>query len=301
MASSAAAGLPSVVGARVIRTAASSSPPSPAASSCVHLPAATVAPARGVRLRAAICRTTARVPHLRCAPPGNDAAATTGLDEDDADAAGLPWWAPTSIEELIEFEKAADFSPEAIVERYVRESKEARAAVTGAVAGLLLRPLRELVDDVRKLKTVYEIEEFHIGLPVGAVMSCVALFQLWKAAPAACVDFLLAFAFYRLCVMAADIRRRGYATDMIIRIKLLINVAMLVKGLVEKKFGLLGYLARFAFFGIYFFSVGFEISGLKKYGRYILPMLFDSLKTPEGRLGWIDTLSKMDFGNDYDD
>ncbi|CAN6358354.1 unnamed protein product [Urochloa humidicola] len=215
MASSAAAGMPSVVGARVMIRTAASSPLSPGAPACVHLPAATVAAALGVRLRAAICRRTARVPQLRCAPPGNDA--TAGLDDEDA-ADLLPWWAP-SIEELIEFENT-DLSPEAIGERFVRESKEARAAVKCAVSGLLLRPLRELVDDVRKLKTVYDVEEFHIGLPVGAVMTCVALYQLWKAAPAVCVEFVLTFAFYRLCVMAADIRRRGCATDMIIRLKL---------------------------------------------------------------------------------
>ncbi|CAN6331231.1 unnamed protein product [Urochloa humidicola] len=131
-------------------------------------------------------------------------------------------------------------------------------------------------------------------------MTCVALYQLWKAAPAVCVEFVLTFAFYRLCVMAADIRRRGCATDMIIRLKLFITVAMLVKGVAEQV-GFLGYLVRLALFGIYFFSVGFEVRGLKKYGRYILPMLFDSLKTSEGRGGWLDTLSEIDVGIDDDD
>ncbi|CAN6204899.1 unnamed protein product [Urochloa humidicola] len=297
-ASSAAAGLPSVVGARAIRTAASSALiPATTPARRAHLPSATGGGVpRRLRAAAGICRP-ARVPPpqlmMRCAPPGNDTI--TGLGEYDDDA---PWWSPT-IEELIEIEKT-DFSPEANRERFVRESTEARAAVKGAVAGLLLRPLRQLADDLRKLKTIYEVEEFHIGLPVGAVMSCVTLYQLWKAAPSACVDFVLAFAFYRLCVMAADIRRRGYANDMIIRLKLLINMVMLGKALCGR-ISFLGYLARFAFFGIYFFSVGFEAGGLKKYGRYILPMLLDSLKTPEGRWAWLDTLSKIDFGSDDDD
>lgn len=118
------------------------------------------APAR-VRLPVtALCNRTARV-QLRCARTDED-----GLDAvTEEDIVGLPPWAP-SVEEIMEF-NSTDFSPEAIQERFVRESKPAAAAVKGAIAGLLLRPLRELVDDLRKLKSVYDTEEFHIGLPVG--------------------------------------------------------------------------------------------------------------------------------------
>ncbi|OEL17615.1 hypothetical protein BAE44_0021367 [Dichanthelium oligosanthes] len=209
-------------GTPVIRTAASC-PLRPVAPSSIRLSAAANAPARA-RLRSA-ARATACV-RLRCAPSGNNnITGLEGVTEDDV--ADLPWWAP-SIEELIELENT-DFSPEAIQERFVRESKEAAAAVKGAVSGLLLRPLRDLFHDVRKLKTVYDIEEFHIGLPVGALMACVALYHLCKAAPSAFVDFALHYSFYRLCVMAADVRRRGFATDLIIRLKLCEFISLLIQ------------------------------------------------------------------------
>ncbi|CAN6196474.1 unnamed protein product [Urochloa humidicola] len=201
-------------------------------------------PSRVVRLRNAASPTACVRP--RCAPSGLDGGGVAEY-EDDAAAYGLPSWAP-SIEELVEFENT-DFSPEAIEERFVRESKEAAAAVKGAVAGLLLRPLRDLFDDARKLKTVYDVEEFHIGLPLGALMACVAVYNLWKAAPSACADFALHYAFYRLCVMAADIRKRGFATDMIIRLKLFIIIAMYIKDC-NKELFVLGYF-RFVYMGTF--------------------------------------------------
>lgn len=208
MASLAAAGLLSLgAGTPVIR-----------AASC---PAA--APSR-IRVRSAARLT------LRCSAPS-----------DRNTTAGLPPW--MSVEQLIQLRKA-ELAAE---ERLARESKEATAAMKGAVAGLLLHPLRGLFDDLRNLKTVYDIEEFHIGLPVGtrvaiwksigdktsvplltvvactfagAVMAGVAVHHLWKAAPSAFVDLVLHYAFYRLGVMAADVRRRGFAPDVIIRLKL---------------------------------------------------------------------------------
>jgi hypothetical protein len=51
------------------------------------------------------------------------------------------------------------------------ESKEAKAAVTGAVVGVL-SPLQELVDDVRSLGSVYDVQEFQIGMPFAAIMTC---------------------------------------------------------------------------------------------------------------------------------
>nr|XP_034580945.1 uncharacterized protein LOC117844320 [Setaria viridis] len=282
MASLAASGLV-FPGARapVIRTV-SCSPLRPAAPSPARLPAAAAAtaPARAP-LRSAT-RPAAGV-RLRCAPSsGNTTSGPDGGVADEDDFPDPPWWAP-SFEELKEFEET-DFSPEAIKKRYVRESKEAAAAVKGAAAGLLARPLRDLFDDVRKLKTVYDVEEFHICLPIGALMSCVAAYHLCKAAPSAFVDFVLHYAFYRLCVMAADVRRRGFATDFIIRLKLFITVATLAKGFIDQV-TFLNFIARYALFAIYYISVSVEVYGLKKYRRFILPCIFYS-PPPEMKEAW---------------
>ncbi|GJM98387.1 hypothetical protein PR202_ga15396 [Eleusine coracana subsp. coracana] len=239
-----------------------------------------------VRLPMTTARRTPRV-QLRCAKTSALEAVTE--EELKEFMASLPSWAP-SIEELMEFE-STDFSPEAIHERFVRDAREAKAAVKGAVDGLILRPLRELAADVRKIKGVADVEEFHIGVLVGALMACVGLYRLCKAAPSECLAFAVPYAFYRLSVMAAEVRRRGFAPDFIIRLKLLITIGMLVTA--SNKVSILEYAVRYALFGIYFLSVGLEIKGLKKYARYFWPILTESFTTPQGRQDSIDTLWEM--------
>jgi hypothetical protein len=51
-------------------------------------------------------------------------------------------------------------------------------------------------------------------------MTCIGLYQLWKVAPNLCLDVAMPYAFYKLSVLAADVRRRGFSPDLIIRIKL---------------------------------------------------------------------------------
>ncbi|TVU10091.1 hypothetical protein EJB05_43599, partial [Eragrostis curvula] len=185
-------------------------------------PAQAPVPAR-VRLPLA-ARPTARV-QLRCASrelhsrsrAGGEGAGVDAMStEEEEFIASLPAWAP-SVEELMELD-STDLSPDAVRERFVRESREAKAAVKGAVDGLFPRPLRELVDDVRGLKSVYDAEEFHIGIPVGALLACVGFYRLCMAAPSACLGFALPYAFYRLSVMAADVKA-GLCPDFIIRLK----------------------------------------------------------------------------------
>ncbi|KAF2916862.1 hypothetical protein DAI22_09g151100 [Oryza sativa Japonica Group] len=50
-------------------------------------------------------------------------------------------------------------------------------------------------------------------------MACLALWQLWRAAPAVCLDAAMAYEFYKLSVMASDLRRRGFSPDLLIRLK----------------------------------------------------------------------------------
>uniref|UniRef100_A0A0E0QT89 Uncharacterized protein n=1 Tax=Oryza rufipogon TaxID=4529 RepID=A0A0E0QT89_ORYRU len=71
-------------------------------------------------------------------------------------------------------------------------------------------------------------------------MACLALWQLWRAAPAVCLDAAMAYEFYKLSVMASDLRRRGFSPDLLIRLKF----------------------------------VWWEMKGLKKYAKYCIPLLF---------------------------
>ncbi|CAN6196466.1 unnamed protein product [Urochloa humidicola] len=148
----------------------------------------------------------------RCAPERSEFAGITSAD------LGLAPWAP-SVEELVEFDAMQSMSQSERYlarkksERYEKmrsEAKEARAAVKGAVAGLF-RPLLDNFRDVLGFKyPMCDTEEYHIGMPFGALMTCIGLYQLCKAAPGMCLEVALCYAFYKLSVLAADVRRRGF-------------------------------------------------------------------------------------------
>ncbi|KAF7066289.1 hypothetical protein CFC21_072302 [Triticum aestivum] len=199
-------------------------------------------------------------------------------DVDDwGDLDDVVYPAGLTIGEIKEF-KNTDFSRAAINERFRRESKEAKAAVIGAVTGVV-RPLWELLGDLRSLKSVFDTQEFHIGMPFGAIMTCMGMYQLWKLSPSTCIEIAMYYAFYKLSDIAADVRRRGFSPDWIIRIKLGIIIALLVKYRSKSTVPLGDYI-RVAIFMIYFFSVGCDVLGMKKYARMILPMVLEMAKHP---------------------
>ncbi|XBI82269.1 hypothetical protein VPH35_090997 [Triticum aestivum] len=211
-------------------------------------------------------------------------APTTGLGEcshDDVDDWGdlddVVYPAGLTVREIQEFE-TADFSQAAINERFRRESKEAKASVIGAVTGVV-RPLRELLDDLRSLKSVFDTQEFQIGMPFGAIMTCMGMYQLWKLSPSTCIEVAMYYAFYKLSTIAADVRRCGFSPDWIIRIKLGIIIALLVK-YHRKSTAALGNYVRLAILVIYVTSVFWDVRGLKKYARMILPMALEMAKHP---------------------
>ncbi|CAN6174849.1 unnamed protein product [Urochloa humidicola] len=98
------------------------------------------------------------------------------------------------------------------------EAKEARAAVKGAVAGLF-RPLDNFRDGVLGFKYPVRDTEYHIGMPFGALMTCIGFTFPVQVAPGMCLEVALCYAFYKLSVLAADVRRRGFPPDLIIRLK----------------------------------------------------------------------------------
>ena len=57
-----------------------------------------------------------------------------------------------------------DFST--MQERFSRESKDAAAALRDMVAGVF-RPLLDNFHNLRSLKTVYDTEDYHLGMPFG--------------------------------------------------------------------------------------------------------------------------------------
>jgi hypothetical protein len=167
-----------------------------------------------------VARDAGLVLHVPTVEEPHEVPATTGLGDgaDDVDDDSFVYPMRLTHKELDEFE-TMDFSRAAINERFQAEAKEAKAAVMGAVVGVL-SPLRELVHDIRNLDSIFDAQEFQIGMPFAAIMTCMGMYHLWKLSPSTCIDVAMYYAFYKLSVIAADVRRRGFSPDWIIRIKL---------------------------------------------------------------------------------
>jgi hypothetical protein len=94
----------------------------------------------------------------------------------------------------------------------------AAAALKDMIAGAF-RPLLDNFHQLRSLWTVFDTEDYHIGMPYGALVASVACYQLWKMDPSTFLDAALGYAFYKLSVVASKVRRQGFSNDMIARIK----------------------------------------------------------------------------------
>jgi hypothetical protein len=92
-----------------------------------------------------------------CAPVDKDGGGT----EVDPYAGLWPWgdYFPDDAELRQE-----DFP--AVQERFWRESKDAAAALKDLIAGVF-RPLLDNFHHLRSLRTVYDAEDYHIGMPFG--------------------------------------------------------------------------------------------------------------------------------------
>ncbi|KAM0842344.1 hypothetical protein ACQ4PT_058413 [Festuca glaucescens] len=140
-------------------------------------------------------------------------------------------------------------------------------AVAGAVADTF-RPLLDNLNQLCSFRTVFDIEDYHIGMPFVALVACVGLYQVWKIDPSTCLDMALAYAFYKLSVVAANLRKQGFSNDVITRIQLAIAVTMALKD-AHKKIVPLDYI-RFPVFVLYTVSVLWDLAGLKKYAKSAL-------------------------------
>ncbi|KAM0847863.1 hypothetical protein ACQ4PT_054770 [Festuca glaucescens] len=83
----------------------------------------------------------------------------------------------------------------------------------------MFMPLLRNVSDMRSLRTVYDLEDYQVGMLFGAFLGCVGCYQLWKAAPSVFVDAALAYGFYKLSVVSSELRRQGKCNDLLARLK----------------------------------------------------------------------------------
>ncbi|KAL6655311.1 hypothetical protein ACP70R_006137 [Stipagrostis hirtigluma subsp. patula] len=111
--------------------------------------------------------------------------------------------------------------------REEKSNREAWGVLKAMIAGMF-RPLLRNLAEIKSLHTVYDLEDYHLGMLLGAVLGCVGCYQLWKAAPVF-IDVILAYAFYRLSVVSSEVRRQGKRNNLFTRLQFGIAVIMFIK------------------------------------------------------------------------
>ncbi|KAJ1296007.1 hypothetical protein BS78_01G265900 [Paspalum vaginatum] len=126
------------------------------------------------------------------------------------------WWVP-------------QLRPEDLVEP-TGQGAEEMEAIQDALVREPLRPiwlgLKEIVATGGNL---FRCRWFHAGLVTGALQLVAGLCQLYNVAPNLFMDIVLGYIFYRLSVLAADLKRNGKANTICARIQWVLVVILFHK------------------------------------------------------------------------
>ncbi|KAF7059586.1 hypothetical protein CFC21_066473 [Triticum aestivum] len=242
-------------------------------------------------------RAHARLRFKQRAPADDGAAAKEACPRDPADKEGVaetdpyaklwPWGDYFPDEDELRREDFATMQ-----ERFSRESTEAVAALKAMIAGVF-RPLLDNFHHLRSLKTVYDTEDYHIGMPFGALVACVGCYQLWKMDPSMFVSTALGYAFYKLSVVSLELRKQGFANDLITRLKFVIML-LIMAVTYNKKYSPLDAIMAPVFM-LYSLTFACEVTGVKKQFKYAVPLLNIMLRHPEGRRELRAMLSEVEL------
>uniref|UniRef100_A0A0E0ILP2 Uncharacterized protein n=1 Tax=Oryza nivara TaxID=4536 RepID=A0A0E0ILP2_ORYNI len=250
----------------------------------------------------------------RCAP-----AADGGGAKEAAEAAGDPvpddeLWPWDEFPEDAVFVKD-DFAT--VQARFSRESGEAAAALKDAAADVF-RPLLDNFSHLRSLNTVFDTEDYHVGMPfvnvfcfaveiLGMLIACIGCYNLFKMNPTTFIDAALGYTFYRLCIVSSQLRRRGFSNDLIIRVKFsqltlhpqsdsavsyflkansfgIANVVMVVMAIndINNRIYWLDAIRAPVYF-LYGLTFAFELAGIKKCVKYLLASVALLVSHEKGR------------------
>jgi len=149
-----------------------------------------------------------------------------------------------------------------------------------AAAADMFRPLRLNLSEMRSLNTVYDLQDYQIGMLFGAFVGCVGCYQLWRAAPPTFVDAALGYTIYKLSVISSELHRLRKSNSLITRLKFGFILFMALKDF-KNKYVLLDAV-RLPLFLLYLGAFMFDVAGLKKYGRRILISFVNHLKMRGG-------------------
>uniref|UniRef100_A0A0E0E8G1 Uncharacterized protein n=1 Tax=Oryza meridionalis TaxID=40149 RepID=A0A0E0E8G1_9ORYZ len=215
----------------------------------------------------------------RCAPAADGGGCGGGAKE-AAEAAGDPddeLWPWDEFPEDAVFVKD-DFAT--VQAKFSRESGEAAAALKDAAADVF-RPLLDNFNHLRSLNTVFDTEDYHVGMPFGMLIACIGCYNLFKMNPTTFIDAALGYTFYRLCIVSSQLRRRGFSNDLIIRVKFVVMVIMAINDINNRIYWLDAVRAPVYF--LYGLTFAFELAGIKKCVKYLLASVALLVSHEKGR------------------
>ncbi|XP_051188540.1 uncharacterized protein [Lolium perenne] len=175
---------------------------------------------------------------------------------------------------------------------------EAWEALKAMVADMFM-PLLRNVSDMRSLRTVYDLEDYQVGMLFGAFLGCVGWYQLWKAAPSVFVDAALAYGFYKLSVVSSELRRQGKCNDLLARLKFGIVAIMATRDF-TKSYELMDFVKLPVFF-LYLSTFIFDVGRMKKDAKHYVIWTVNLLRTKGGFQELFRIMFYRDYISGYED
>uniref|UniRef100_A0A0D9VPH6 Uncharacterized protein n=1 Tax=Leersia perrieri TaxID=77586 RepID=A0A0D9VPH6_9ORYZ len=149
-------------------------------------------------------------------------------------------------------------------------------------------PLRPVVIALQEIKAcngnVFRCHCFHAGITLGLLVLVVRICQFHKLAPGLWLDIVLGYIWYKLSVLAAELKRNGKANNICSRIQFVIMLLLFWANNPTKD-SCFYFTQLIWFFALHVYScaVFFECIGVKHPARYVEAM-FKTILTTKGGL-----------------
>uniref|UniRef100_A0A0D9WAA2 Uncharacterized protein n=1 Tax=Leersia perrieri TaxID=77586 RepID=A0A0D9WAA2_9ORYZ len=177
----------------------------------------------------------------------------------------LPWWAEMLTPEEISAGDRVKVKP-------IGGGKEEMEAIWKALITEPLQPIVLAVSEIRASGHFFRHHSFHYGIIAGPLLVIAGFCQLGKLVPTLFVDMILGIIFYKLSVLAAELKRNGKENNICTRIQTVLLLILSFKDnsafldnyriVTELVCPLFNYITFFGIY-VYFPAAYYEIVGME--------------------------------------